>query len=58
VEPVYETHPGWMDSTREARRYEDLPANARSYLARIAEFVETPLKFVSIGSERTQTIIV
>jgi adenylosuccinate synthase len=58
VEPVYETHPGWMESTREARRYEDLPANARSYLARIADFVETPLKYVSIGSERTQTIIV
>lgn len=58
VEPVYETHPGWMESTREARRFEDLPSHARSYLARIAEFVETPLRYVSIGSDRAQTITV
>jgi adenylosuccinate synthase len=58
VQPVYEIHPGWMTSTRDARRFEDLPPNARSYLARIAEFVETPLKYVSIGSDRVQTITV
>lgn len=58
VEPVYETHPGWMAPTRDARRYEDLPVNARSYLARISEIVETPIHFVSIGSDRVQTITV
>jgi len=58
VEPVYETHPGWMESTRGIRRFEDLPANARSYLARISEIVETPLKYVSIGSDRAETITV
>ncbi len=56
VEPVYETHKGWMQSTRDIRRFEDLPANARAYLERIAECVETPLTYVSIGSDRAQTI--
>jgi adenylosuccinate synthase len=57
VEPVYETHPGWKQSTRDIRRFEDLPANARSYLARISEIVETPIKYISVGSDREQTII-
>ncbi len=58
VEPVYETHPGWMRPTRDIRRLDDLPANAQSYLARISEIVETPIKYISIGSDREQTIIV
>ncbi len=56
VEPEYETHPGWQQPTRDIRRYEDLPENARLYLARISEIVETPIKYVSIGSDRAQTI--
>ena len=56
VEPVYETHKGWMQSTRDIRRFKDLPANARAYLERIAECVETTLTYVSIGSDRAQTI--
>ncbi|MDP2982922.1 MAG: adenylosuccinate synthase [Candidatus Latescibacter sp.] len=58
VEPVYETHAGWMTSTRDIRLFQDLPAAARMYLARISEFVETPIKYVSIGSDRVQTITV
>ncbi|MFC1692834.1 adenylosuccinate synthase [Candidatus Latescibacterota bacterium] len=56
IEPIYETHPGWQESTSEIRRYDDLPAKARSYLARIREIVETPIAYVSIGSDRAQTI--
>ena len=58
VKPVYETHTGWMTSTRDIRLFQDLPAEARIYLARISEFVETPIKYVSIGSDRVQTITV
>lgn len=58
VKPVYETHAGWMTSTRDIRLFQDLPAEARIYLARISEFVETPIKYVSIGSDRVQTITV
>jgi len=58
IEPQYETHPGWMEPTTGIRRYEDLPVNARAYLSRISEMVETPIAFVSVGSDREQTISV
>lgn len=56
VEPVYETHPGWMEPTIGIRRYDDLPANAKSYISRITEIVETPADYISVGSDREQTI--
>ena len=58
IEPIYESHPGWQSPTTEARTMEDLPENARLYLARISEIVDTPVAYVSIGSDRSQTITV
>jgi len=58
VEPVYEIHPGWMEPTTDIRRYDDLPSNAKSYISRISEFVETPVEYISVGSDREQTITV
>ena len=58
VEPVYECHPGWMEPTNHIRKYGDLPSKARAYLERISELVETPIKYVSVGSDREQTITV
>ncbi len=57
VEPVYETWPGWMTSTREARRWEDLPENAQRYLKRIEELAGAPICLVSVGPERDELII-
>lgn len=57
-EPVYETWPGWAGSTREARRWEDLPAEAQAYLRRIAELAGVPISYVSVGPEREQLIVV
>jgi len=56
VEPILETHPGWNTSTTEARSLEDLPPNARAYLARIEEVTETPIRMVSVGTRRRQII--
>jgi adenylosuccinate synthase len=56
-EPVYEEMPGWKDSTLGVRRYEDLPANARAYLERIGEVLETPIDIISTGADRADTII-
>lgn len=56
VETIYETHPGWEAPTTHIRKYSDLPKNARAYLERISEIIETQLKYVSIGSDREQTI--
>lgn len=56
VEPVYETHKGWLSSTTEAEKIEDLPPLARKYLDRIEELAGAPISFVSTGPERHQTI--
>ena len=56
-QPVYEDMPGWSESTVGITSYEDLPANAQSYLARIAELADVPLDIISTGADREQTII-
>ena len=56
VVPVYETWPGWMADTSSARRWQDLPANARQYLGRIKELAGAPIQFVSVGPMRGQII--
>ena len=56
VQPVYETLPGWQAPTASARRLEDLPAAARRYLDRLEELTEAPVRWVSVGSQRSQII--
>ena len=55
-EPVYETLPGWHEELTGVRRYDDLPENARRYLARIGELLGRPVTVVSVGPDRAQTI--
>jgi adenylosuccinate synthase len=55
-EPVYETLPGWDAPTKGARRFEDLPDNARRYVARLEEITGVPAALVSTGSDRDETI--
>lgn len=57
VEPIYETHPGWKTSTRDARKWDDLPKNARLYLRRLSELVGVKIQFVSVGAEREELIV-
>jgi adenylosuccinate synthase len=57
-EPVYESFPGWQETTSEVRRYEDLPQNARKYLEAIRELTQTTFSIVSVGSGREQTILI
>ncbi len=57
LEPVYETHAGWGVNISDIRKYEDLPQNARKYLERLEEILETPISIVSVGPDREQTII-
>ncbi len=54
--PVYEDLPGWNASTAHARRWSDLPATARTYLERIQELVEVPIRRVSVGQAREQIL--
>jgi len=55
--PVYETHPGWSEDISGIREYDQLPQNARKYLERIQELVETPIQIVSVGPGRDETIV-
>ncbi|HLU39421.1 MAG TPA: adenylosuccinate synthase [Planctomycetota bacterium] len=56
-EPVYETMPGWKTPTRGVTRDEDLPAEARAYIARLEEITGVPAGILSTGSDREETII-
>jgi adenylosuccinate synthase len=58
VEPVYETLPGWLDSTEGVTEMEQLPAKARDYINFISERIGVPIGLVSTGPERGQTILV
>jgi len=55
--PVYEELPGWRDSTIGIRTREELPANARAYLARIEELAQARIDMISTGAERDETIV-
>ncbi|MFH2128052.1 MAG: adenylosuccinate synthase, partial [Pseudomonadota bacterium] len=54
--PIYEELPGWSEDITGCRTWEELPANCRAYLERLAEFVGAPLAIVSVGPGREQTI--
>ncbi len=56
-QPVYRIFPGWKKSTVAARKLEDLPREARSYLDALAELAGVPVSIVSLGASREQTII-
>jgi adenylosuccinate synthase len=58
VKPVYETLPGWQESTRGARSWLDLPAQAVKYIRRIEELIECPVALLSTSPDRDDTIMV
>ena len=57
VEPVYEEFEGWKTDTSSIREYDKLPENAKKYLKRLSELVDTEISIVSVGAGRDQTII-
>ena len=57
AEPMYETVPGWPESTVGAVDFEELPQNARDYVGLIEEQVGAPVSLVSTGPRREETLI-
>ncbi|QID18572.1 adenylosuccinate synthase [Nitrogeniibacter mangrovi] len=55
--PVYESLPGWQESTVGVKRHEDLPEAARRYLKRIEEVCAVPVDMISTGPDRDETIV-
>ena len=58
VEPVFESLPGWSESTAGARSWADLPAAAIKYIRRVEELIRCPVALVSTSPERADTILV
>ncbi|MFQ9310720.1 MAG: adenylosuccinate synthase [Paraclostridium sordellii] len=56
-EPIYEELEGWSDDLTNVEKYEDLPENAKKYIAKIEELVGVSVDMVSVGPNRAQTII-
>ena len=58
VVPVYETIEGWQATTRGARSWAELPAQAIKYVRRIEELIGAPVALLSTSPERDDTILV
>lgn len=56
-QPVYESMPGWSESTVGVKNLHNLPENAKNYLKRLEEMVGVPVDIVSTGPERDETIV-
>ncbi|MEJ7138444.1 adenylosuccinate synthase [Amphibiibacter pelophylacis] len=56
-EPVYETFPGWTQTTAGVTRWDALPPTARAYLERVQELIGAPIALVSTGPDRDHTIL-
>ena len=57
AECVYETLPGWTEDITACQRFADLPPAAQAYVGRVEELLGRPVGLISVGPERTQTIV-
>jgi len=57
VEPIYETLPGWGGNISGCRTFEELPAETQRYVKRLEQLIGAPIRMVSVGPDRTQTIM-
>jgi adenylosuccinate synthase len=55
--PVYDTVPGWSESTVGVQEYDALPPNAKSYIKCLEDAVGAPIDIISTGPDRKETII-
>jgi adenylosuccinate synthase len=56
VTPNYETLPGWKEDVTACRSWDELPKAARDYLTRVEELSGAPVRIISVGPDRAQTI--
>ena len=55
--PIYETLDGWCEDISKIRDFKELPKNAQKFIERIEELIEVPICIISVGPERSETII-
>lgn len=57
IEPVYESFPGWDESTFGVTEFAKLPANAQSYIKAMGDILGVPVDILSTGPDRVETMI-
>ena len=57
LEPIWEDFEGWTQSTKGARSWAELPAQAVKYVRRVEELIECPVTLLSTSPERDDTIL-
>lgn len=57
VIPIYEELPGWQESTVGASNIDQLPQQARDYIAYLEKAIGAPIDIVSTGPDRVETIV-
>jgi adenylosuccinate synthase len=56
--PIYETFPGWTEDISSAKTLDDLPVNARDYIAKLEKMSGARISAVGVGPGRTETIAI
>lgn len=57
VQPIYEELDGWKTDISGARAYAQLPVNARKYIERLEKLLKVGVKYISIGTKRSEIIV-
>ncbi|GAB3996301.1 adenylosuccinate synthase [Glycomyces albus] len=57
AKPVYEYHDGWWEDVSKCRKFEELPANAQSYIERLEELCGTRVSVIGVGPGRDENVI-
>lgn len=57
ITPVYETMAGWKSDLTNIKSYDDFPVELKDYVTYIEKATGVPIKIVSVGPDRTQTIL-
>ena len=54
--PIYEEMDGWETPVTGVRNYKELPVNAKKYLKRLERLLKVKIKYISVGSKRSEMI--
>jgi len=57
IQPVYEELDGWSDNLTQMQSIHDIPATLDAYIQYLEQKLETPITIVSVGPDRTQTLV-
>ena len=55
--PVYQIFDGWMSDITDCRKWDDLPANCKTYISTIEELTKTPISLIGVGPKRKEIIL-